>query len=184
VQKKSPDEVPFLNGLTYEPIPRLLIPRILDDQKGISHAGNVLLTVNYGVQTIEQTQTTSIYWGLIPEAYANFGYLGVAGLGVVLGLFYGYVTNLTVGVPLTSLRFVLGLLIMGAATKADTMGVFVTSQFQGIVGVSMAALVLMRRQPNPFAGEQGAGSMEQGASAGRAVGRNGGVSVKGTRQGA
>jgi hypothetical protein len=184
VQKKSPDEVPFLGGITYDHIPRMLIPRIIDDEKGISHAGNVLLTVNYGVQTIEQTATTSIYWGLVPEAYANFGYLGVAGLAVLLALFYGLVTNLTVGVPLTSLRFVLGLLIMGAATKADTMGVFVTSQFQGIVGVSLAAMVLMRRQANPFASEQGAGSMEQGASAGRAVGRNGGVSVKGTRQGA
>jgi hypothetical protein len=155
VQKKSPDEVPFLNGLTYAPIPRLLIPRIIDDQKGISHVGNVLLTVNYGVQTIEQTAHTSIAWGLVPEAYANFGYLGVAGLAVLLGLFYGYVTNLSAGVPMTSLRFVLGLLIMGAATKADTMGVFVSSQFQGIVGVSLAAFVLMKRQRNPFA-DQGA----------------------------
>ena len=161
VQKKSPDEVPFLNGLTYEPIPRLLIPRIIDDQKGISHAGNVLLTVNYGVQTIEQTASTSIAWGLVPEAYANFGYLGVAGLAVALGLFYGYVTNLSVGVPMTSLRFVLGLLILVAATKADTMGVFVTSQFQGVIGVSVAALFLMRRQGNPFAAE--GGETEHGA---------------------
>lgn len=161
VQRKSPNEVPFLGGITYEPIPRLLIPRIIDDKKGISHAGNVLLTVNYGVQTIEQTQTTSIYWGLIPEAYANFGYMGVAGLALVLGLFYGYVTNLTVGVPLTSLRFVLGLLIMGAATKADTMGVFITSQFQGVVGVSLAALVLMKRQKNPFAAQGTSGQLQQ-----------------------
>ena len=166
VQKKSPDEVPFLGGITYEHIPRMLIPRIIDDGKGISHAGNVLLTVNYGVQTIEQTASTSIYWGLVPEAYANFGYLGVAALAVLLGLFYGYVTNLTVGVPMTSLRFVLGLLILGAATKADTMGVFVSSQFQGVVGVSFAALFLMRRQGNPFAAEgeeteHGAWSMER-----------------------
>jgi hypothetical protein len=154
VQKKSPDEVPFLNGLTYEPIPRLMIPRFLDDEKGISHAGNVLLTVNYGVQTVEQTLTTSIYWGLVPEAYANFGYVGVAGLAVVLAIFYSWITNISTGVPMTSLRFVLGLLILAAATKADTMGVFITSQFQGIVGVSLAAVVLMRRQGNPFAGEQ------------------------------
>jgi hypothetical protein len=180
VQKKSPDEVPFLGGITYEHIPRMLIPRVIDDQKGISHAGNVMLTVNYGVQTIEQTASTSIYWGLVPEAFANFGYLGVAGLAVALGLFYGYVTNLTVGVPMTSLRFVLGLLIMGAATKADTMGVFVTSQFQGIVGVSMAAIFLMRRQGNPFAAEAANG----GVKTGRAVGRYGGVSVKSARHGA
>jgi hypothetical protein len=168
VQKKSPDEVPFLNGLTYEPIPRLMIPRFLDDEKGISHAGNVLLTVNYGVQTVEQTSTTSIYWGLVPEAYANFGYVGVAGLAVVMAIFYSWITNISTGVPMTSLRFVLGLLILAAATKADTMGVFITSQFQGIVGVSLAAIVLMRRQANPFAAEggeteRGAWSTERGA---------------------
>ena len=151
VQQKSPDQVPFLNGLTYAPIPRLLIPRFLDTEKGLSHAGNVLLTVNYGVQTLEQTATTSIAWGLVSEAYANFGYIGVLLLAVFLGIFYGFFTNLSAGVPMTSLRFVLGLLILGAATKADTMGVFLTQQFQGIVGVSLAALLLMKRQANPFA---------------------------------
>jgi hypothetical protein len=159
--------VPYFNGATYAPIPRLLIPRFIDDQKGISHAGNVMLTVNHGLQTIEQTASTSIGWGLLPEAYANFGYIGIAGLAVALAIFYALITNLTVGVPMTSLRFVLGLLIMAAATRADTMGVFITTQFQGIVGVSLAAMVLMRRQRNPFAAEsgeteRGARSMERG----------------------
>jgi hypothetical protein len=162
VQKKTPGEVPFFNGASYAPIPRLLIPRFIDNQKGISHASNVMLSVNYGVLSIENTNT-SVGWGLVPEAYANFGYIGIAGLAVVLAIFYGWITNLTVGVPMTSLRFVLGLLIMAAATRADTMGIFVTTQFQGIVGVSLAAMVLMRRQANPFASEQGAGSREQGA---------------------
>jgi hypothetical protein len=124
--------------------------------------------VNYGAQTVEQTSTTSIYWGLVPEAYANFGYVGVAGLAVVMAIFYSWITNISTGVPMTSLRFVLGLLILAAATKADTMGVFITSQFQGIVGVSLAAIVLMRRQANPFAAEggeteRGAWSTERGA---------------------
>ena len=179
VQKKSPDEVPFLNGLTYEPIPRLLIPRFLDDQKGFSHAGNVLLTVNYGLQTLEQTRSTSIGWGLVPEAYANFGYVGVAGLAVVLAMFYSWVTNISVSVPMTSLRFVLGLLIMAAATKADTMGVFITSQFQGVVGVSLAALVLMRRQGNPFAAEAANGGTRQEAE-GKWGRKGSGVSVEQT----
>ena len=151
VQQKSPDEVPFLNGITYEPIPRLLVPRFLDSDKGFSHAGNVMLTVNYGLQSIEQTRSTSIYWGLVPEAYANFGFIGVAALAVLLGVFYAYVTRLSAGVPMTSLRFVLGLLILGAATKADTMGVFITQQFQGVVGVMIAAVFLMRREHNPLA---------------------------------
>jgi hypothetical protein len=103
---------------------------------------------------------TSIGWGLIPEAYANFGYLGVGAVAVFLGLFYGYFTRLSIGVPMTSLRFVIGLLIMAAATRADTMGLFVTSQFQAIVGVSAAAFFLMRRQPNPLAAEGGATERE------------------------
>jgi len=171
VQRKSPDEVPFLNGLTYEPIPRLLIPRFIDSDKGISHAGNVLLTVNYGVQTLEQTQTTSIGWGLVPEAYANFGYVGVAALAVALAMFYSWMTNISVGAPMTSLRFVLGLLIMAAATKADTMGVFITSQFQGVVGVSLAALVLMKRQRNPFAADAANGGLQDyGTTRGSSLG--------------
>ncbi|MFM8459815.1 MAG: hypothetical protein ACKOB0_12915, partial [Chthoniobacterales bacterium] len=38
--------------------------------------------------------------------------------------------------------------------RADTMAIFVTSQFQGIIGVGIAALLLMRRQPNPFYGRR------------------------------
>jgi len=153
VQRKTPNEVPFFYGLTYEFIPRLLIPRFLDDQKGGPHAANIMLTVNYGLQTLEQTQTTSIGWGLVPEAYANFGYLGVAAVAVLVAVFYAFVANATVGVPMTSLRFVIGLLIMAVAVRADTMALFVTMQFQSVVGVSLAAMVVMRRQRNPFAEE-------------------------------
>jgi hypothetical protein len=171
VQKKTPSEVPFFNGLSYEFIPRLLVPRFIDDLKGGPHAANIMLTVNYGLQTLEQTQTTSIGWGLVPEAYANFGYVGVAAVAAVVAAFYAFVSRLTVGVPMTSLRFVIGLLIMAVAVRADTMALFVTMQFQSVIGVSLAAVVLMRRQANPFAVEggqsgdrwQGSGNRKQGA---------------------
>jgi hypothetical protein len=151
VMKKSPGEVPYLGGMTYAHIPRLLVPRFIDSEKGSSHTGNILLSVNYGLLTTEQVGSTSIGWGLLAEAYANFGYLGVAGLAVALALYYSIMTKLTVGVPMTSLRFVLGLMALAAATTADTMGIFVSSQFQAMIGVSLAAMILMRRQPNPFA---------------------------------
>jgi hypothetical protein len=162
VQKASPTEVPFQNGITYQHIPRMLIPRFIDDQKGSSHTGNILLSVNYGLILPESVNTVSIAWGIIPEAYANFGYTGVAVLAFALAVFYSLASRATVGVPMTSLRFVLGLLFMAAATQADTMGIFVTTQFQGVVGVSMAALVLMRRQANPFAAGGGE-AIRQGA---------------------
>ena len=151
VQKMTPTQVPFLNGLTYEHVPRMLVPRFIDDQKGTSHVGNQMLSVNYGLVEIENVNTVSIGWGLIPEAYANFGYLGVGVLAFVLAGFYSFITRLTVAVPLTSLRFVIGLLVMVAATTSDTMGIFVSSQFQGIMAVTLASFVFMRKQPNPFA---------------------------------
>jgi len=95
VQRMSPNEVPYFNGATYEPIPRLLIPRFIDSEKGISHAANVMLAVNYGVLTVEGAATTSVGWGLIPEAYANFSYLGVAVLAVFLGCFYAFFTRIS-----------------------------------------------------------------------------------------
>jgi len=153
VQDKSPNQVPFLDGLTYAPIPYLLVPRFFAPDKGISHAGNILLTVNYGLQDIEATQTTSIGWNLVAEAYANFGYPGVLGIAVFMGLLYGMVSRLTVGVPITSFRFVSGLIVLAGVTNDNSLGVFLTMQFQGVVGVALASVFLMRRQPNPFAAQ-------------------------------
>jgi hypothetical protein len=87
-------------------------------------------------------------------------------LAFVLAGFYSFITRLTVAVPLTSLRFVIGLLVMVAATTSDTMGIFVSSQFQGIMAVTLASFVFMRRQPNPFAeGAEGVdGLRDQGAN--------------------
>ena len=173
VQQMSPQEVPFLDGITYEAIPQLLLPRFIYREKGLAHNANIMLSVNYGVQNIEQAMAgTSIQWGLVTEAYANYGYLGVAALAVFLAFFYAYFSRLTVGVPLTSLRFVLGLLVMGAAIRADTMALFITSQFQAIVGVSVAAAFLMRRQLNPFAAQGGEGWLPE-AEVGSRMAENG-----------
>lgn len=164
VQDKSPGQVPFLNGLTYAPIPYLLVPRFLAPDKGVSHMGNILLSVNYGLQDFEATRSTSIGWNLVAEAYANFGYLGVFMIAVFMGLLYGTVSNLSAGVPLTSFRFVSGLIVLAGVTNDNSLGVFLTMQFQGIVGVALASIFLMRRQPNPFYVERGNEGMRHEAN--------------------
>ena len=151
VQDKSPDEVPFLNGLTYAPIPMLFLPRFLAPDKGLSHAGNILLSLNYGLQDIESTRSTSIGWNLVAEAYANFGFVGVIAMALFLGALYAGVARLTVGVPITSFRFVSGLIVMAGVTNDNSLGVFLTMQFQAVVGVALASVFLMRTQPNPLA---------------------------------
>jgi len=155
VQEQSPDKVPFLGGATYETIPQMLLPRFLMPNKAISHAGNILLSVNYGLVDIEGARNVSIGWSLIAEAYANFGYLGVFVLSILLSSGYAFVTRLSSGVPITSLRFVAGLVVLASVTNENTLGVFVPAQFQAVVGVALASYFLMRRQPNPFAAQGG-----------------------------
>lgn len=151
VMDQTPLVVPYLNGLTYEPIPMLLIPRFLAPNKGLTHAGNLMLSLNYGLVDEEGSRSVSIGWSLAAEAFANFGYLGVFALGIVLAALYAGVTRMSSGVPITSLRFIAGLVVLAGVTNENSLGVFITMQFQGVVGVGLAALVLMRRQSNPFA---------------------------------
>lgn len=181
VQDKSPSQVPFLNGITYEPIPMMLIPRFLAPDKAISHTGNILLSVNYGVVDTESARGVSIGWSLIAEAYANFGFLGVFILAVVISALYSYMTRLTTGVPITSFRFVAGLVVLAGITNENSLGVFITMQFQGVIGVALASIFLMRRQSNPYAGtnegaeQRVAGSMDEGGGGQRNEERKGPV---------
>jgi hypothetical protein len=61
------------------------VPRFLDPDKTFSQAGLALLNIRYGIQTAESNRTTTIGWGIIAEAFANFGYSGVLGAGFLFG---------------------------------------------------------------------------------------------------
>jgi hypothetical protein len=84
----SPEHKPFLMGETYAQIPGQFVPRILWPNKPLGHISTFTLTIYYGLQTEDEVQGTTIGFGMLPEAYANFGYLGMAVLGVALGLFF------------------------------------------------------------------------------------------------
>jgi len=151
VQDKTPRAVPFLNGQTYERIPYLLVPRFLAPDKGLTHIGNIILSGTYGLVDMDNPQSVSIAWSLVAEAYANFGYIGVFILSIALASSYSLVTRLTAGVPMTSLRFVIGLVVLAGTINENSLGVFITMQFQGVVGVMVASVFLMRSEQNPFA---------------------------------
>ncbi len=85
IQYSTPDMVPFLNGESYSVIPQLLIPRIFLPGKVTSHFGNQLLALHYGISDNEEDVVTSVGFGLICEAFANFGYLGCVIVPILLG---------------------------------------------------------------------------------------------------
>jgi hypothetical protein len=150
VQTKTPELKDHLRGATYSIIPGLLVPRFLDPNKLRAHEGTYRLSIYYGLQDSKATKRTTIAFGLVSEAYANFGYLGVSGLAVLLGMLYGLGTRWSMNAPVTSLRGLFALLLLASTVAVEhTAGVFVTTLFQGTAVLVFLALVAMRPQPVP-----------------------------------
>ena len=146
IQEMSPGEVPYLHGATYTIIPRLLVPRLFNEEKARTHLGTYLLAIHYDLQRPEDTSVTTIGFGLINEALANFGYPGCAGIGAFLGLFYGLAARWSSSFPLLSLRALFAILILTVAFENEfTAGVYVTVLFQGSCALLLLSLFTMRR---------------------------------------
>jgi hypothetical protein len=90
VQAVTPEFIDFLHGETYAILPKIIVPRFIVEDKPTTQSAMALLNNRYGLQTMEESSVTAIGWGLVPEAYANYGYLGVFGIAIVVGGFCGW----------------------------------------------------------------------------------------------
>lgn len=141
-----------LGGSTYTLIPPLLIPRILWPDKPRAHAGQVLLNVHFGRQDLLSTFQTYVAWGLIPEAYGNFGALyGSVFLGGFLGLCFAWIENATARKQLLSLEgFVSFIVLLGITNSFEMVAsVLVTSLFQSVVPIIAVSLPFLHRTRSP-----------------------------------
>jgi hypothetical protein len=124
VTERTPEVVPFLDGESYLYVPAQLIPTFLWPNKPSSQLSNILLAVHYRLVDPEEPGSVSIAFGMVAEAYANFGLLGAAGLGLLLGFGYKRVTVAAAGAPQFS---ALGLLtILLAAWSFQIEQIFAT----------------------------------------------------------
>jgi hypothetical protein len=145
VQTETPKDVPYLSGQTYSIIPSLLVPRILNKNKIRSHEGTYLLNIHYGLQNRRDTLRTTIGWGLLNEAYANFGLSGCAGLAIILGAVYGQATRWSMNTPLLSSRSLFAVLLMSFAFQSEfSAGVYVAALFQSLVPLGVITVVFMK----------------------------------------
>jgi hypothetical protein len=121
VQRLSPDLIPYLDGESYSQLLNILVPRFINPDKQASQYAMSLLSVRYGLQTQKQTETTAIGWGVLAESFANFGYLGVIGGGLLLGLMSGLFERASAGAEVISLRtlFAIVLLLQVINMEAD-----------------------------------------------------------------
>jgi hypothetical protein len=142
------DHVRPMNGATYRIIPALLIPRIFWPGKPRSHEGQVMLNVHFGRQDLNSTYKTYVAWGLIPEAYGNFGpYTGSIILGVVMGAAFAWLENFFARKLLLSLEGIVSFAIMlGFASGFEMVAsVLVTALYQQIIPIIIACLPFLHR---------------------------------------
>ena len=142
------DHVSLLHGKTYSLIPPLLVPRVLWPDKPRSHEGQVLLNVHFGRQDLNSTFATYIAWGLLPEAYGNFGPIaGSIILGFFLGIIFAWVENLTARKAVMSMEGFLSLsLLMNLMNSFEMVAsVLVTTIFQSFVIIIAASFPFVQR---------------------------------------
>lgn len=147
---QSPGTFDYMWGQSYAVIPKLLVPRVILPTKPFAHEGQVLLNIHYGLQDRQMALKTFLAWGLLPEAQANFGVMGVVGICALMGLVLGWLSVWTMNVPIISYRNLVGAVTLFALVDTETVGsLLVTSLFQSLVIVSLFSLVCMKKMRNP-----------------------------------
>jgi hypothetical protein len=147
--------VPFLYGDTYVIVPELMIPRILYPEKPTTHEGTYRLNIHYGFQTREQTETTTLGFGLVNEAYANFGLVGMALFAIGMGSYYGMIEKWAAGVPLLSFRGLLAVVVASYSFQTEfAAGVYAAALFQAMFPLIALCILIMKVRPNPLAPSQ------------------------------
>ncbi len=150
-QSMAPEVVSHLNGLTYTRSAGGLVPRFIWPGKPSPHEGQRIMNVHFGLQTEEQTKETYIAWGMLAEAWANFGWGGVIGLALIYGFIFSWLGRITTNVPIVSIRFVMASLfvVIGInATQSSTI-LWINSMFQAALLCAVGSTALLKKVRNP-----------------------------------
>jgi len=87
VRLDTPAMIPYYNGSSYSYFFVGWIPRAIWPDKPSALDGNNRLVLDYGLLSVVSIQTTTAGLGLLPEAYANFGDLGMVLIMALQGFF-------------------------------------------------------------------------------------------------
>ncbi|MCW5550260.1 MAG: hypothetical protein KIT44_14955 [Opitutaceae bacterium] len=145
IESYTPVRQDYLYGATYRHVLPQLIPRFFWPEKPRSHVSTYELSIYYGLQSEEATETTTIAFGLLAEAYANFGMFG----SVMLGLFWGVTLKKlqiwTTFSPMFSFAGLIMILLTAWAFNSElTMAAWISSLQQAVVVVVGIPFVLKR----------------------------------------
>jgi hypothetical protein len=132
----TPDHQPYLNGETYAQIPAQFVPRFFWPEKPVGHISTYTLAIYYGLQRMEDTEKTTIGFGLLTEAYANFGLIGVGLIAFAFGAFFKKICGWASESPILSYPgLFLIVLIAWSFQDEFTLSIWLSSLFQASVVV-------------------------------------------------
>lgn len=140
----SPDRQPYLEGETYRDIPGQFVPRFFWPDKPLGHVSTSRLAVYYGLQRAEDTAKTTIGFGVVTEAYANFGFFGLGLVGALIGFLQKKVRVWSSESPILSYPGIVTVLLMSWAFSTEhTMSIWLSSFYQACVAV-LGTIIILR----------------------------------------
>lgn len=141
----SPSRLDFLYGKTYGQIPGQFVPRPLWPNKPPGHISTYTLAIYYGLQNEEDTAKTIIGFGLIAEAYANFGFFGIGILAFCCGVFFKLVKTWTMLSPILSFPGLFLVVLMAWTFQTEfTLSIWLSSLFQACLTVVLLPYLLRK----------------------------------------
>ena len=131
---RVPSLKPYLDGESYTDIPAQLVPRFLWPGKPSSLDSNVRLALHLNLVDAASAQQVSIAFGMLAEAYMNFGALGVILLGLAFGAAFKRAATLSSDVPQFSALGILMILLTAWSFQAELiLATWLVSLFQASI---------------------------------------------------
>jgi len=131
---RVPELKPYLSGQSYIDIPAQVVPRFMWPNKPSSLLANVRLAIYFGLVDEISAMQVSIAFGMIAEAYVNFGGVGVAALGFGLGLLFRFFAMLSRDAPQFSAIGIFTILLTAWSFQAElVLATWLASLFQASV---------------------------------------------------
>ncbi len=128
--------LPFMSGETYGYVAPMLVPRFFWPGKPTGQKTTSRLAIHFGLQTEESAKATSIGFGVLAEAYANFGFWGIVALGILIGWANKLAAMWTRNSPMISNGGLLMILLMAWSIQVEMpMSTWVSSFYQAAICV-------------------------------------------------
>jgi hypothetical protein len=98
VRTRTPEEIPYLGGVSYEYMLYSYIPRFMWPEKPLATEATDLVDFTYGFRSpLEEDKGTKIAIGQIAEAYANLGVTGIVVVMLIQGIFFALLNHVLNG---------------------------------------------------------------------------------------